>query len=92
MTVNKRKLQWDPDAWDDYLYWQSQDKKTLKRINQLIKDILHHPFEGIGKPEPLKGDLTGLWSRRIDHSNRLVYIIEDEMIVIISCKNLYEDR
>lgn len=58
-------IQWDFDAWEDYLYWQTQDKKMLKKINQLVKDISRNPFEGIGKPEPLKGNLTGFWSRRI---------------------------
>lgn len=61
-----KKLQWDGDAWADYIYWQSQDKKTLKRINLLISDILRNPYEGIGKPEALKDNLSGLWSRRID--------------------------
>ena len=64
---------WYDKAWDDYLYWQSQDKKTLKRINQLIRDTERDPFNGIGNPEPLKGDLSGFWSRRIDDTNRLVY-------------------
>ena len=63
---------WDDDAWDDYLYWQTQDKKTLKRINALVKDIERTPYEGIGKPEPLKGNLSGWWSRRIDEKNRIV--------------------
>ena len=63
---------WDDDAWDDYLYWQTQDKKTLKRINALIKEIERTPYEGIGKPEPLKGNLSGWWSRRIDEKNRIV--------------------
>lgn len=62
---------WFDKAWDDYLYWQSQDKKTLKRVNQLIKDAERDPFSGIGKPEPLKGDLSGFWSRRIDDSELL---------------------
>lgn len=67
-------IQWDLDAWEDYLYWQSQDKKNLKKINKLLKDISRNPFEGIGKPEPLKENLTGFWSRRIDEEHRLVYI------------------
>ena len=67
------RLLWEDRAWDDYLYWQTQDKKTLKRINALIKDIKRNPFEGIGKPEPLKGNLSGWWSRRIDDTNRIVY-------------------
>lgn len=65
---------WFDEAWEDYLYWQLQDKKTLKRVNQLLKDIEREPFSGIGKPEPLKGELSGFWSRRIDGVNRLVSI------------------
>lgn len=67
------RLLWEDRAWSDYLYWQTQDKKTLKRINGLIKDIQRNSFEGIGKPEPLKENLSGLWSRRIDDTNRIVY-------------------
>ena len=67
------RLLWEDRAWEDYLYWQVQDKKTLKRINALISDIKREPFEGIGKPEPLKGKLSGYWSRRIDEANRIVY-------------------
>jgi toxin YoeB len=77
------------DAWNDYLYWQAQDKKTLKRINQLIRDIERSPFEGIGKPEPLKFGLSGCWSRRIDAANRLVYTISDDTLCILSCKDHY---
>lgn len=77
------------DAWSDYVYWQSQDRKTLKRINRLLKDIQRAPFEGIGKPEPLKENLSGFWSRRIDDTNRLVYVIEDEHLTIISCRYHY---
>ena len=69
------KLLWDERAWDDYCYWQMQDKKTLKRINMILKDIQRNSFEGIGKPEPLKENLTGYWSRRIDEANRIVYRI-----------------
>ena len=77
-------------AWDDYLYWQNQDKKTFRRINQLIRDIERDPFDGIGKPEPLKFDLTGCWSRRIDAANRLVYSLGgDGTINILSCKDHY---
>lgn len=86
----QNRLQWDVDAWNDYLYWQEQDKKTLKRVNLLIKDILRSPFEGIGKPEPLKGDLTGFWSRRIDEANRIVYAVSDNTVCIIACRNHYE--
>ena len=85
-----RAIQCDFEAWEDYLYWQGQDKKTLKRINQLVKDISRNPFEGIGKPEPLKGKLTGFWSRRIDEEHRLVYIVEDDIVVLISCRGHYD--
>ena len=84
-------IQWDIDAWNDYVYWQTQDRKTLKRINLLIKDISRSPFEGLGKPEPLKGTLTGFWSHRIDEENRLVYIVEEKVIILISCRGPYED-
>lgn len=86
-----RSLQWDIDAWEDYLYWQVQDKKNLKRINQLIKEICRTPFEGLGKPEPLKGNLTGFWSRRIDEKHRLVYAVEETGVLIISCRSHYEN-
>ena len=76
-------------GWNDYVAWQSEDKKTLRRINALIKDIQRNPFEGIGKPEPLKHDLQGCWSRRIDEANRLVYRVEGELISIIQCKSHY---
>lgn len=82
---------WSDKAWDDYLYWQTQDKKTLKRVNQLVKDIERNNFEGIGKPEALKGNLSGFWSRRIDDANRLIYRINGEFIDILSCKGHYED-
>jgi toxin YoeB len=84
-----RDLIWDSKAWQDYLYWQSQDKKTLKRINRLIQNTLTSPFEGIGKPEPLQESLSGYWSRRIDETNRLVYRVSDEYIKIISCRYHY---
>ncbi len=77
--------------WFDYIYWQTQDKKTLKRINNLIKDTERNPFEGIGKPEPLKGDLSGFWSRRIDDTNRFVYRINNDKLEILSCRGHYED-
>lgn len=83
-----RKL-WSDRAWDGYLYRQAHDKMTLKRINQLIRDIERGGYEGIGKPEPLRGDLSGWWSRRIDDVNRLVYRIQDEKIEIIQCKGHY---
>lgn len=76
-------------AWKDYEYWQGQDKKTLKRINTLIKESLRTPFEGIGKPEALLGDLSGFWSRRIDEQHRLVYAVTDAEIAIIACRYHY---
>ena len=82
---------WDEEAWKDYLYWQTQDKKTLKRINTLIKDIERNNFTGIGKPEPLKGNYSGFWSRRIDDSNRIVYRIKNGKLEIAQCKGHYED-
>ena len=89
--MQNKTIRWDLDAWDDYIYWQTQDKKTLKRINQLIKDIGRNPFEGIGKPEPLKGNLTGFWSRRIDEEHRLVYAVEENAVLLISCRGHYDD-
>lgn len=82
---------WFDEAWEDYLYWQSQDKKTLKRINTLIRDIERGSFDGIGKPEPLKGELSGFWSRRIDDTNRLVYRIRSNVLEILSCRGHYDD-
>jgi toxin YoeB len=82
-------VMWTAEAWDDYVYWQSQDKKTLRRINQLIKDVQRSPFEGIGKPEPLKENLTGFWSRRIDETNRLVCEVEKSQMNIVSCRYHY---
>ena len=82
---------WEDRAWDDYIYWQTQDKRTLKRINALLKDIKRSPFEGIGKPEPLKGNLSGMWSRRIDEENRIVYYAEDSILYIISCRGHYDN-
>ena len=81
---------WEDRGWDDYLYWQTQDKKTLKRINSLIKDAQRDPYNGIGKPEPLKENLSGFWSRRINDVDRLVYDFETENIRIISCRGHYE--
>lgn len=85
------RLLWEDRAWNDYLYWQAQDKKTLKRINALIKDIQRNIFEGIGKPEPLKENLSGYWSRRIDESNRITYFEQGGMIYIVSCRGHYDD-
>jgi len=87
--MSSRLLSWTDEAWDSYLYWKTQDKKTLKRINKLITDVKRSPFEGIGKPEPLKENLTGFWSRRIDDTNRLVYAVDDHAITIISCRYHY---
>lgn len=87
--MSSRLLSWTDEAWSDYLYWQTQDKKTLKRINKLINDVKCSPFEGIGKPEPLKENLAGFWSRRIDDTNRLVYAVDDHAITIISCRYHY---
>lgn len=80
------------NAWEDYLSWQTEDKKVLKKINSLIKDINRTPFEGIGKPEPLKFDLQGLWSRRIDLDHRLVYGIDGDDILIYACKYHYDRK
>lgn len=78
-------------AWEEYCYWQTQDKKTLKRINQLLSDIKRNGFTGMGKPEPLKNNLTGFWSRRIDDTNRLVYKITNDYIEIVQCKGHYDN-
>jgi toxin YoeB len=85
-----RNVTFTDECWSDYLYWQGQDKKTLKRINELIKSAQRSPFEGIGKPEPLKENLSGFWSRRIDDRNRLVYQADDNELLIISCRYHYE--
>lgn len=89
MSSRQLLLSWTDDAWDDYLYWQTQDRKTLKRINKLINDVKRSPFEGLGKPEPLKENLSGFWSRRIDDTNRLVYALDDKALTIISCRYHY---
>jgi toxin YoeB len=83
-------LAWTQETWADYLYWQKQDRKTLKRINRLIADTRRHSFKGIGKPEPLKENLAGFWSRRIDVTNRLVYAVDDRRLTILSCRYHYE--
>lgn len=77
------------DAWDDYLYWQQTDKSMLKKINSLIKEISRTPFQGTGKPEPLKENLSGFWSRRINHEHRLVYTVEDGKVIILQCRYHY---
>lgn len=78
-------------GWEDYVYWQSQDKKTIKRINLLLQDICRNGYDGIGKPEPLKGDRSGFWSRRIDDSNRIVYRVTEDAVEIIQCKGHYDE-
>lgn len=76
-------------AWEDYQYWAQHDKKKLERINRLIKEAQRNPFEGIGKPEPLKLNLKGLWSRRIDDEHRLIYTYEDDKLSIVACRHHY---
>ena len=87
--MSNRLLSWTDEAWNSYVYWQTQDKKTLKRINKLIVDVKRSPFDGIGKPEPLKENLSGFWSRRIDDTNRLVYAVDERAITVISCRYHY---
>lgn len=84
------KITFLESAWEEYLYWQLEDRKTLKKLNKLIKDIQRSPFDGIGKPESLKENLGGYWSRRVDEVNRIVYCVNNEIIVIVSCKGHYE--
>jgi len=84
------RIIWVPEAWEDYVHWQTEDKKTLKRINKLILDIKRNGYNGIGKPEPLKGEFSGFWSRRIDSVNRLVYRLGKNSFEILSCKNHYD--
>ena len=83
---------WQDEAWEDYLYWQLQDKKTLKKINKLIQDIERNGYNCIGKPEPLKGDLSGFWSVRIDSVNRIVFRIINDSLEIIQCGSHYRDK
>ena len=87
-----RGIQWDGDAWEDYCAWQWTDQDTLKRINALIQDARRDPFDGIGKPEPLKNDLSGLWSRRINEKDRLTYKLVNDVLVILACKGHYGDK
>lgn len=84
------KITFAESAWNDYLYWQSQDKKTIKKINALLKDIQRTPFEGEGKPEPLKGN--EFWSRRINNRDRLVYSVSKDTIIVLQCRGHYEDH
>jgi toxin YoeB len=83
---------WHDTAWDDYLYWQTQDRKTVKRINKLLQDIERNGYNGIGKPEPLKHELAGFWSVRIDDKNRIVFRIENDTIEIAQCGSHYRDK
>lgn len=83
---------WTEEAWDDYLWWQEQDRKTLRRINRLVKEIERDPFDGIGKPEPLRDDLSEAWSRRIDAGNRIVYTVIDDTVTFYSMKDHYGDK
>lgn len=80
------------NGWDDYLYWQTEDKKTLKKINQLIEDITRNGNDGIGKPEALSGNLSGFWSRRINDKDRLIYKIDSENVYILACRYHYNDK
>ena len=86
------RLAFEERGWNEYIYWQTQDKKTLKKINNLLKDINRQPFTGIGKPEPLKDNLSGYWSREIDGANRIVYKVENEQIIVVQCKDHYDDK
>ncbi|MBR1616025.1 MAG: Txe/YoeB family addiction module toxin [Treponema sp.] len=86
------KIQFFEKAWEQFIFWQTQDKKTLKKLNKLIEDINRNGNDGIGHPEPLKGELSGWWSREIDEKNRLVYKIENDCIKIYQCKNHYDDK
>lgn len=82
-------IAWTKEGWEDYLYWQTHNKQLIKRINALIKETLRTPFEGLGKPEPLKHELSGAWSRRIDQEHRLIYKVDNETIIIIQCRFHY---
>ncbi|MFM7005694.1 MAG: Txe/YoeB family addiction module toxin [Flavobacteriales bacterium] len=84
-------ISFTPNAWEDYQYWSNNDKKKIVKINQLLKDILKNPFEGIGMPEPLKFQYSGFWSRRIDQTNRLVYKVDVSQIIVVKCRYHYDD-
>lgn len=86
------ELTFTAQGWEDYLYWQAQDKRTLKKVNKLIKDCQRNPFTGIGKPELLQGDLAGAWSRRIDDANRLVYTVTETEIRVSACRFHYHKK
>jgi len=83
---------WHDVAWDDYLYWQTQDKKTLKKVNEILKDIERNPFNGIGKPEPLKDNLSGCWSRQINSKDRIIYRVHEGEIELLTCRSHYGDH
>lgn len=83
------KILFSPEAWEEYLFWQQNDRKKLQKVNQLVKDIVRDPFEGLGKPEPLKHQLQGCWSRRIDQEHRLVYEVQNGELIIIACRFHY---
>jgi toxin YoeB len=85
------RLSWLPNGWKDYLYWQEKDRKILQRVNDVISDTLRSPFSGIGKPEPLKKNLEGWWSRRITQEHRLIYRVEGDSLLILQCRFHYED-
>lgn len=88
--MTDRLLAWTTEGWEDYLYWQGQDRKTLRRINALIEDVLRDdPFEGIGKPEPLRHALAGAWSRRIDEANRIVYVVNESHVIVLQARYHY---
>lgn len=86
------RLSFSEDAWNEYLYWQTQDKKTLKKINKLLKELQRTPFKGDGKPEPLKNKNADVWSRRINKKDRLVYLVYDDGVLIVQCKGHYDDK
>jgi toxin YoeB len=84
------RITWTQAAWTDYLYWQGQDRKTLKRINTLLQNCVRDPYDGIGKPEPLKENLSGFWSRRIDDLHRVIYRVDGEDLIVIACRYHYD--
>ena len=86
-----KTLSFQDSGWADYLYWQTQDKRTLKKINSLLRAIDSNPFAGEGKPEPLKHNMQGYWSRRIDGTNRIVYSVTDDQIIVVACRGHYDD-
>ena len=90
MSQTQRQIAFTNAAWQDYVWWQTQDRKTLRRINLLVEAVLREPFTGIGKPEQLRENLSGYWSRRIDESNRLVYAVEDDQSVVVGCRYHYD--